>query len=90
MGWGWNWNKSKVVDVVHSCILAKYLDAGVTDPNLVLETKFQDIDFKTRVKYTHAISSFDNAEGDDRELEIIKELSKKLKMRIVKKVIKLF
>lgn len=87
MGYGWNYGKnSTVADPTHNCILAKYLGAGVTNPELVLDThltkELKDVEQEKTQHYKEAIGEFDNAEGSNEALIQIKELAKILKLQV--------
>ncbi len=83
---GFGWGKRNVVDVVHDCILARYLGAGVNDPSRVLEFRIgEEIEMEESelFDYSSAISHLDNTEGEDIDLQRIRKLAKKLGMRVL-------
>ncbi len=83
---GYGWGKHNIVDVVHECILARYLGAGVNDPGLVLDFRIRkeiEMDELELVGYSSAISHLDNTEGENIDLQLIRKLAKKLKMRVI-------
>ena len=89
VGYGWDYGDKpnvKVADPVHKCILACYLGAGVTNPDLVIDIDMQEylrVCTENQIKsFKKAINHFDNCEGDEQSLVLIKELANILKMQV--------
>lgn len=83
---GYGWGYQTTVDVEHECILARYFGCGVTDPRLVLETRIREeieMSHSKLDEYATAINHFDNTEGEDSDLRLMRELSQRLSMRMV-------
>lgn len=83
-GYGWNWDRrKKVTDVVHACILAKKLGAGVTDPKTVMLHYFQkELSESDAIMYADTISQFDNAEATIGDVQKLRMLAEKLSMKV--------